>query len=279
MSTAPGRPIRVALVAGKVKIADVAGHHDYAAGMSLLAHLLEQTPGVSAALLDPWLAAEADFTSIDALVCYSGGGDKHPFFASPQGRERFRALIEQGVGVTMIHQAVRCPAEHAAAVSDWLGGVHVGGESSRGHWPSRHCDFPAHPITRGVAAWEIRDGWLNGIRFSTSRRGLTPLLWSSAAHCGDCGGGDADVVAWAYERDDGGRSFCFTGLDAHAAWSVRGLRQLVVNGALWSAGLPIPAGGAACELAAETATSFLTPRRPPLRATLRAYWQRALRGA
>ena len=84
------------------------------------------------------------------------------------------------------------------------------------------------------------------------------------------------MVCWAYERPEGGRSFCFTGLDAHAAWSVSGVRQLVVNGILWSAGLAVPAAGAPCAVEREALREYLTPRRfrgtKKLRKLARAAW-------
>jgi hypothetical protein len=92
--------------------------------------------------------------------------------------------------------------------------------------------------------------------------GVTPLVWSSRARGGSSLGGAADVVAWAYERPGGGRSFCYTGLDAHSAWSVAPIRQLVVNGVLWSAGGVIPDAGAPCVADAAALRRHLTPRQP-----------------
>jgi hypothetical protein len=87
-------------------------------------------------------------------------------------------------------------------------------------------------------------------------------VWSGRKHRGSSAGGRADVVAWAFERPRGGRSFCFTGLDAHSAWSVDGVRQLIVNGILWTAGRAIPATGAPCAIPAGALDGYLTPRQP-----------------
>lgn len=61
-------------------------------------------------------------------------------------------------------------------------------------------------------------------------------------------------------RGAGGRSFCFTGLDAHSAWSVGGVHQLMVNAILWSAGLTIPANRASCVVSPTELQSNLTLR-------------------
>jgi type 1 glutamine amidotransferase len=250
------------LLAGSMKIADKVGHHDYRAGCALLAFLLEQTSGVQAvAVGNGWPDDERVFDTARALVVYTGGGSKHAFIESAQRIERVQELVEQGVGIVMIHQAVRYPPELASQAMTWIGGAHVPGKSGRGHWQTHHREFPQHAVTRGVRPWKIRDGWLNQIQFVDGMTGVTPLIWSSQRYHGSSEGGAADVVSWTYERPNGGRSFSFTGLDAHSAWSVPGVRQLVVNGILWSAGLPVPEDGAPCAVDDAALNSYLTPRQ------------------
>jgi len=261
-SPATARPAAIVLWAGAVKPRDRVGHHDYAAGCALLADLLRQTPGVDPVLFGESLPEdEARLDSARALVCYSRGGGKQPFLGSIARIERLQSLVDRGLGLVMLHQAVSFPPELADRALGWLGGAHVRTRSRRGHWWTRHRAFPAHPATRGVRPWWIRDGWLNRIEFGADAAGVVPLLWAGPRHRGSRAGGPADVVCWAWERPDGGRSFCFSGLDAHSAWSVPGLRQLVVNGILWSAGLPVPAAGAPCAADAAAIDRYRTPRR------------------
>ena len=101
---------------------------------------------------------------------------------------------------------------------------------------------------------------MNQIRFVEGMKGVIPLVWASEKYGGSSQGGGPAVVSWAFERPGGGRSFCFTGLDAHSAWAVPGVRQLVVNGVLWSAGLPIPPAGAPCAVEETALRRGLTPR-------------------
>jgi hypothetical protein len=270
-------PVHIVLVAGTVKGADTIGHHDYRAGCRLTGFLLEQTPGVRVTTVDDgWPQDDAVFESARALVFYTGGLDKHAFLQSAQRIERLQRSIDNGVGVVMIHQAVRYPHALAARATSWIGGVHLPGRSRRGHWHTHHTDFPSHAVTRGVQPWRIIDGWLNHIQFVDGMHGVTPLLWSSRKHGGSSTGGAADVVSWTYDRPAGGRSFCFTGLDAHAAWSVPGVRQLVVNGILWSAGVDVPAEGAPCATDEATSQSYLTPRTPK-RSPILGFWRRQRR--
>ena len=85
-------------------------------------------------------------------------------------------------------------------------------------------------------------------------------VWSGKGVEESRAGLDNHIVAWTYDRPAGGRSFSFTGLDAHAAWELPGMRQLVVNGVLWSAGVSIPENGALNAVEKSTLDAMTTPR-------------------
>lgn len=255
-------PARIVLVAGAITPVDAAGHHDYPGGCTLMAELLQQTAGVTAVVVkDGWPADPAVFDGARSIVFYTDGGGKQAFL-EPARAEALQKRIDGGVGVVMLHQAVDFPATFTSRATAWIGGTYVASQSGRGHWDTDHRAFPVHPITRGVEPWKINDGWLNKIQFVEGMKGVTPLLWSGKEHAGSDAGGAADVVAWAYERPAGGRSFSFTGLDAHSAWSHAGVRRFVVNGVLWSAGLEIPKEGAPVAADAAALQKHVTPRTP-----------------
>ena len=253
---------KIVLIAGETAKQDTVGHHDYLAGCKCLAALLSQTAGVRTEFVENgWPQDERVFEGASSVVFYTDGGGKQAFLKTPERIARMEALAKAGVGFVCIHQAVDFPAEFAQQGKKWLGGVYFSG-SGRGHWPSAHVEFPEHPITRGVEPWKINDGWLNELQFVEGMSGVTPLVWSGKVYQGSRSGREADIVGWAYERPDGGRSFSFTGLDAHSALSLPGMRQLVLNGVLWSAGADIPAAGAPDAITEEQLASFLTPREP-----------------
>lgn len=257
----------IALLPGPVKSTGRPGHHDYLGGCSLLAGLLAQTPGVHTELIsEGWPTDEVALETAATLVFYTGGR-KQPFLRPPERIGLMQKLVDRGVGLVMIHQATRYGRKFAARAQSWIGGVHLAGEADRGHWKTRHREFPEHPVTRGVRPWKIRDGWLREMQFVEGMRGVTPLAWSSREHRGSPQGGAADIVAWTYERPNGGRAFCYSGLDAHSAWLLPGLRQLVVNGVLWSAGLKVPERGAPCPLGRRALAAHRTSRKPRPRGT------------
>ncbi len=263
MTAGHSDPVEIVLLSGTVKTPARLGHHDYLAGCRVAALLLEQTSGVRVTVVrDGWPEDEGVLDTARSLVVYTRGVAKHPLLESPERIARIQRLVDCGVGLVMLHQAVGCPRELAHQAKTWIGGVYVPGESGRGHWRTRHTEFPTHPVTRGVQPWAITDGWLNEIRFVDGMRGITPLVWSGREYGGSSDGGALDVAAWTYDRPGGGRSFGFTGLDAHSAWSACGVRQLIVNGILWSAGLSVPPEGAPCAADETLLKSYLTPRGP-----------------
>ncbi|HRH95971.1 MAG TPA: ThuA domain-containing protein [Prosthecobacter sp.] len=255
--------VKIVLVAGQVKEVDKVGHHDYLGGCRLMQALLKQTPGVEAVLVEKeWPADESVFNGAASVVFYTDGGGKQAYLATPEHVALVQKLADGKTGLVNIHQAVEFPPEFAKQSADWTGGVY-NALSSRGHWDSVHDKFPEHPITRGVTPWKINDGWLNHLKFPAGMKGITPLVWSGKEALGSPDGGDKDIVSWTFDRASGGRSFNFSGLDAHHAWELDGMRKLVINGILWSAGAEIPADGAKCDADKALVDSFLTPRTAP----------------
>ena len=252
---------KIVLVAGEITKVDTAGHHDYLAGCECLQVLLQQTAGVETVRInDGWPQDDSVFDGASCIVFYCDGGGKQAFLNSPQRIAKMQSLVDSGVGITMIHQSVDFPDKFADLGRNWLGGVYQKDKSGRGHWPSSHIDFPQHPITNGVTPWQINDGWLNGIQFVKDMQGITPLVWSGKDIEESRAGLDNHIVAWSYDRPAGGRSFSFSGLDAHSAWELPGMRQLVVNGILWCAGVHIPEKGAPSKIEKSALDAMTTPR-------------------
>ena len=262
-SSQAAESVKIVLVAGQVKEVDKMGHHDYLGGCRIMEALLKQTPGVEVVLVEKeWPSDESVFDGAASVVFYTDGGGKQAYLATPGHVALVQKIADGKTGLVNIHQAVEFPPAFAKQSADWTGGIY-NAFSSRGHWDSVHDTFPEHPITRGVTPWKINDGWLNRFKFPAGMKGITPLVWSGKEHLGSPEGGDKDVVAWTFDRASGGRSFNFSGLDAHSAWELDGMRKLVINGILWSAGVEIPEGGAKSEADKALVDSFLTPRLAP----------------
>ena len=237
---------KIVLIAGSVS--NKAGQHEYFAGCAMMMDWLKQTQGVWPVLVaEGWPKNEAILDGAKTIVVYADGGAKLPFL-EPSRWAPMKKLMDAGTGFVMLHQAVDTPDDHAEEMKSWLGAAFTKDIGCRGHWDMEFSDFPPHPITRGVAAFSAPlDGWLYNLHFA---QGATPLL-SGAVPDKSRSSADAkehngrpEVIAWAYERPNGGRSFAYTGCDLHRNWQVESQRRLVTNGILWTAKMEVPQAGA-----------------------------------
>lgn len=209
------------------------GQHDYPSGVDFLAGELQKTPGVRTSVVkDGWPSDPSVFDGARCVVFYMDGGGKQPT-ADPERLSVLEGLAAKGVGLVHLHQMVDYPKPVADRARALLGGVWIKGAGARGHWDGVFETFPEHPITRGVTPFKENDGYLYKTSFVEGLQGLTPLLRTSPPNARLKG--EEDVVAWAYERPGGGRSFVFTGHHEHKLWSVGGMRRFTLNGILWAA--------------------------------------------
>ncbi len=240
------------------------GQHEYFADCLLMYGWLKLTPGVWPVLARTWPTNETIFDGAKSIVVLLDGGAKHPLIEEAR-QKKLGALAEQGIGFAAFHQAVDLPPEHADGAKAVLGGVWLADIGCRGHWDMDLKPVGEHPVLRGVQPFTAKgDGWLYNLHF-VEEGTFTPLIVGpvpdksrttpdAQAHLGR-----NEVIAWAYERKNGGRAFCFTGLDLHKNWEIESQRRLVVNGILWSAKVEVPRDGAPVKLAAGQLEQYVRP--------------------
>ena len=235
------------------------GAHDHLAGTRLLAKSLnESNVPISAEVYHyDWPTDPKAFEGVDCVVMYGDGGPGHMMI---EHLDELDALAKKGVGVVCLHYAVEVPKGPAAdKLLDWIGGYFETDWSVNPHWTAKFTKFPEHPITRDVQPFEINDEWYYHMRFRDGMRGVTPILTDlppkdslsrpDDPHAGNPGvraaiaRGELQHVAWAVEREDGGRGFGFTGGHNHWNWSDPNFRKLVLNAIVWSAKAEVPAEG------------------------------------
>jgi type 1 glutamine amidotransferase len=244
------------------KVVIIAGHqshgkleHEFFAGCAILMKLLQETPGIYPVMArDDWpKEPEATFKDAKAVILYMDGGNNHPALQKDHV-DIVQKAIDDGAGFVNLHYAVEYPKEKRDRVLSWLGGYYETGYSINPTWKADFKELPDHPITRGVKPFAIKDEWYYNIRFDPALKGVTPIL--KATPPDDTRGtedakkhlGREEVVAWAFERPDKGRSFGFTGGHFHANWGDENFRRLVVNAILWSTKVDVPKDGAKVEL-------------------------------
>lgn len=243
---------KIILLAGSTS--NKPGQHEYVAGCALLQNWLKNVPGVWPVLVtDGWPKNEGIFKDAKAIVVYADGGTKLPFLA-PERWNLIKDLVAKGAGMVMLHQAVDVPEDRAAELQQWLGGAWQKDIGCRGHWDMEFSQFPIHPALQGINTFAApMDGWLYNLHFEPN---IVPLVTgtvpekSRSTPDAKAHADRQEVIAWAYPRKDGGRSFAFTGCDLHRNWTVEGQRRFVVNGILWSAGLKVPSEGASVPMEA-----------------------------
>jgi len=239
---------KIVLVAGRQSHGP--GDHEFFAGTAILANMLKQTEGVAPVMArDGWPKNEKIFEGAKAVVFYMDGGGGHPVIQKGH-KEVVQKLMDKGIGFVNIHYAVEYPKKDSEAVFDWLGGYYETGFSTNPHWKADFKTLADHPIARGVKPFNIQDEWYFNIRFAPESKGVTPIL--KATPPDDKRGtaaakefkGREEIVAWTFDRANGGRSFGFTGGHTHKNWADENFRRLVTNAILWSAKVEIPKDGA-----------------------------------
>ena len=242
------------------------GAHEHRAGCLLLAKRLNAAreenglPVVATVYSGRWPSDPTAFDNADTVVSYCDGGSRHPL---NEHLPEFDQLMDKGVGLVCIHYAVETTKGEAGDhFLDWIGGYFEPHWSVNPHWTAKFDELPTHPITHGVDPFEIHDEWYYHMRFRPEMEGVTPILTDlppreslnreDGAHSGNPYVREAVMqrkepqhVAWACERDNGGRGFGFTGGHFHRNWQDDNFRKLVLNAIVWTAKADVPQEGVA----------------------------------
>lgn len=241
-----------------------AGEHEYVPGCAVLMDLLKQTSGVAPVLAIDWPKSPETLTNAKAVVFFFDGGAKHGVVKGDHAAQ-VQKLADAGVGLVFFHQAVDYPKDFGDRARGLMGAVWEPGYSQRAHWVDEFKTFPDHPITRGVKSFKIDDGWLSKLRFVPDLKGVTPLMRTTSPKAKPAPEPNNEaIVAWAYDRPAGGRSFSFTGGHLHASLAEEGYRRFLTNGILWAAGQEIPAAGAPVNFDVKELPKYL--KTPPAKA-------------
>jgi len=244
------------------------GEHEYRAGCLLLQKCLQDVPGLQTVVYsNGWPADVGAFDGADAVVLSMDGGSAHPALQDDH-LEQLGRLMEKGAGLACIHYAVEPTKEKGEAeFLQWMGGAFEVNWSVNPTWLADYATLPDHPITRGVKPFKIHDEWYFHMRFQPDMKGVTPILSavapsttmdrSDGPHEGNpavraaVAAGEPQIMAWAYERPDGGRGFGFTGAHYHKNYGDENFRKTVLNALLWIAKMDVPPNGVASTVSEE----------------------------
>jgi putative membrane-bound dehydrogenase-like protein len=235
------------------------GSHDHLAGCKLLAAELEKHMGYKTEVhYRDWPKELSAYDGADCVVMYSDGGGGHPV---NRMLDTMDEVAKRGTGIVCIHYAVEIPkGKGGDRFLDWTGGYFETHWSVNPHWVGTFEKFPDHPICRGVEPFSADDEWYYHMRFRPGMKNVTPILSalppaSTLSRPDGAHSGNPEVrravlerkeiqhVAWAGERENGGRGFGFTGGHNHWNWGNDNFRRVVLNAIVWCAKGEVPNGG------------------------------------
>jgi type 1 glutamine amidotransferase len=249
-------PAKIVMIAGKPSHGP--GEHEFTAGTLLLEKCLRQNAGVETVVVKGgWPEDESVFNDARAIVLYMDGGEAHPILTGDR-LEKLGKLMKSGVGLACLHYAVEVPGDHGGMeLLEWIGGFYRRPYSQN---PVNDVELtqaaPAHPISRGWDTFRSKDEWYYRIVFRSKDKRMVPILTANLPKDDP----KTETVAWAVEREDGGRGFGFTGGHYHANWGLEDQRRLVVNAILWIAKVEVPPAGAKCDITPEDLKANLDPK-------------------
>lgn len=241
------------------------GTHMYRKGCEILAQCLRQNSGVEAVVCEGWPADPKMVEGVRAIALYSGPGD---FVLRGAHRQKFEELISQGAGFSAVHWSTGAMPDRAERYKSCLGGYFTAKFGLNTTTTTVEQLALDHPICRGWNDFELRDEIYLNPELLTYTQAIAKV------RVPDRGGSvpKDHTVAWVCERPDshGGRSFgCSLG-HFHSLFGIKDLRRFLVNGILWTAGVEIPPGGAACDIAP---SELELPPDPAIVAEVKGYDQ------
>jgi len=241
-----------------------AGQHEHPSACALLAkHLASSGLDLKVDVSNGWPQDAAMVTAADTIVIHGDGMDQHP--ANGHLAE-LRKHYAAGKGLCVIHWALE-PAdpELTKLLDEALGGHFAVDWSVNPVWKMTQPIIASHPATHGVAPFELEDEFYYHLKL---RDDVTPLLQAlppadSLGADGPRSGNPAvrkaladkipQTLAWVVENSNKSRGFGFTGGHSFRHWANKDLRQLVLNGIVWTAGSEVPAQGVVGRVAATPA--------------------------
>ena len=256
---------QIVFVAGP-KDHGVPGRHEYGKGLAFLQGCIDRSPdltGITTKLYTGQVPDVSELQNAAVIVLYSSGDriprETHAIFpqdavtdhttydaATLDRLQKFDQLMKKGVGLAVIHYAtwVNNPAGRKYFL-DWAGGYYEDGYSKvlRSTWSVEPAKVD-HPILRGMSPWTYDEEFFTKERLPDDPR-RTILLTGTAAD------GLNSPLAWAVQRDGGGRGFVMTGVDIHKNMLVEQHRRILLNGIVWAANRKVPAGGMTCDATEE----------------------------
>jgi hypothetical protein len=224
------------------------GTHEYVAGQLILAKCLSSLPKleiVQARADGDWPEGPEMLAKADGVVLFVSEGAKW-LNADPKRRTAFAELAKRGGGLAVLHWGMGTrAAENIEPFVSLFGACH-GGPDRKYKFLETQVRVAAkdHAAAADVSDFKIKEEFYYELKRQPDANEFVPLLTA------EIDGGE-HMVAWAWQRSDGGRSFGYTGCHYHENWSRPEYQRFLSQGVLWTLNLTPPSEGFPAEVTAD----------------------------
>jgi type 1 glutamine amidotransferase/cytochrome c551/c552 len=249
---------KIVLIAGKKSHGPVGnGIHDYPWSVRLLKVMLDNS-NLHDQLrveyhLQGWPEDPTTLDDADTIMVISDGrdGDKYqeaPHLQDPLKVAWIEKQVKRGCGFMTFHFSTFAPDSQATRMLHWSGGYFDWETDGERNWYSAiktedaraTLPSPEHPVCRGIKPFQLRDEFYYNIRFAKGDDQLKGILEIPSLPGRDP---DGRYVAWARQREDGGRGFGTSCGHFYDNWKNPSFRKLILNAIAWTSRIPVPAEG------------------------------------
>ena len=253
MAEGDQRAKKIVLIAGKKSHGPEV--HEYLKSVKLLKVMLDESANLNVKTeihFNGWPENPKTLDTADSIVVISDGQDGDLYSPVPFMTEARMPVIEKqmkrGCGLVTIHFSTFAPDKYGPQILEWGGGYFDWqGDDGKRSWYSAIKTLTAevkpgqlnHPIANGVAPFQIEEEFYYRIRFRENDTRLGPILLVPDL----AKDAQEQVVAWAVQRQDGGRGFGTTMGHFYRNWQNDDYRKLMLNAIVWTARADVPAGG------------------------------------
>ena len=148
--------------------------------------------------------------------------------------------MDAGAGLVCLHQASTVPVDDVKIpLVEWLGAKRNGMVDRTTEPVSLKAETPSHPVCRGMNAFTYKDEFYPTLIFNKDAKHIVPILRAKLPKEAPVD----HILAWGFERPNGGRSFGFTGGHYLETLNQPQIKKMILNAICWTSGLIVPSEG------------------------------------
>ncbi|MAV34402.1 MAG: hypothetical protein CMJ59_03000 [Planctomycetaceae bacterium] len=220
--------------------------HEYQAGVRVISRCLEDHPGLQLRVVSAdgaWPQGPDLIRQADGIVLFLAEGAKW-IQREPRRLQALTQLAQNKGGLVVLHWGMGTrPANYIDQFLQLFGACHGGQDRKYKVVQTRaRVALPGHQIMSGIDDFDVTDEFYYRLKRVRSASPPIPQLTVEID-------GRREMVAWSWQRSDGGRSFGFSGLHFHENWKLVEYRRLVAQAVLWTLQMAIPANGLSVNIA------------------------------